>query len=209
MHPARPRKGLSLIELLIVLGILLILAGIAVENYLAASIRAQVSRVHSEFRTYATAIEMYRTDHNSIPRMAHHRFYGDPDFDYINGNGVAGVVTRVLSTPIAYMTTAHLVDPFMTRREDAPLDERLYTYQVHPVYIARNPRSQFWPKALEFYGEWRLGSVGPDQSFDHRFANSAQLPYDPTNGLISLGNIWYSPRNQGIMPPVPDLLGPH
>jgi prepilin-type N-terminal cleavage/methylation domain-containing protein len=202
------RRAFTLLELLIVLGIILILAGIAMENYVAASIRARISRVASDHRLLAGAIEMYRVDHNALPRMAS-RKYGDPTFDEIGGVAVSGVMSRALSTPVAYVTSAHLVDPFMVNRVDAPLDERLYTYQVIPEYIRWNPRSSFWPAAADFYGEWRLGGVGPDQVFDHKFANSSQLPYDPTNGLISLGNVWYSPKNPQTLPVIPTLLGEH
>lgn len=206
------RRAFTLLEVLIVIGILLILAGIATENYLAASIRAKVARVKTDHRALMTGIEAYRIDHNHPPRMAHRRF-GDASFDSIAGVTVSGVMSRALSTPTAYVTQAYLFDPFMTKRVDAPLDERLYTYQVIPLYVEWNPESTFWPAALQFYGDWRLGSVGPDQSFDHLFANSAQLPYDPTNGLITLGNIWSSQRG-GIdptnpMPPISLMLGEH
>jgi prepilin-type N-terminal cleavage/methylation domain-containing protein len=204
------RRGFTLIELMIVTGIILILAGIATENYLAASIRARVARVKSDHRTLMLGIESYRVDHNRTPRMAHQR-YNDPALDIINGVTVSGVMSSVLSTPVAYVTSAHLLDPFMAKQEGAPLDERLYTYQVIPQYVTWNPESTFWPAAANFYGDWRLGGVGPDQVFDHKFANSAQLPYDPTNGIISLGNIWTSQRggDSNAMPPVPQLLGVH
>jgi len=206
----KTRWGFTIIELLIVVGIILILAGIAVENYLAASIRAKVSRVKSDHRTLMTGIEAYSVDHNRPPRMAHPR-YGDPQFDEIDGVPVAGVMSIALSTPVAYVTSAHLLDPFMLKKTGAPLDERLYTYQVIGQYAEWNPDSDFWPRAEEFYGDWRLGGVGPDQVFDHQFANSAQLPYDPTNGLISLGNIWTSKvgNDENRMPPVPELVGEH
>ncbi len=203
------RRALTLIELLIVISIILILATIGIENYLLASVRSKVSRVKAEHRTLETAIETYNVDNNAYPRMAHAGFHDDPEFDYIGGVRVAGVMSKVLSTPVAYMENPFILDPFMDGIDSAPLDERLYTYQTIPVYIEKNPNSTFWPAALEFYGRWRLGSVGPDRVFDHGFANSAQLPYDPTNGTLSDGNIWTSPnRNRGI-PTVPTLLGRH
>lgn len=208
MNNSKRRPALTLIELLIVISILLILAGLAIENYTAASIRARVARAKSEHRLIMGAVEAYRVDHNAIPRMAH-RKYDDPAFDYINGVPVSGVLSNVLSTPVAYISSTLLFDPFMEKAEAAPLDERLYTYQVIPVYMEWNPESEFWPKAREFYGEWRLGSVGPDLIFDHGFANSAQLLYDPTNGLISMGNLWSSNKNPEALPAIPDLLGHH
>ncbi len=207
----KEHHAFTILELLIVVGIIAILAGIAMENFARASIRSKVTRVLSDHRTLRLGIESYRTDHNRLPRMAS-RNYGDPQFDQINGIPVSGVMSKVLSTPVAYVTNAYLFDPFMTNRPDAPLDERLYTYQDTQQYIVWNPDSTFWPQAVAYYGDWRLASVGPDQSFDHLFANSAQLPYDPTNGTISLGNIWtapgINPERPGL-PPIPDLLGAH
>ncbi|MEO8207057.1 MAG: prepilin-type N-terminal cleavage/methylation domain-containing protein [Chthoniobacterales bacterium] len=201
-------RGFTLIELFVVLGIMFILSGIALQNYSSASIRARVARVKAEHRILAQAIEVYRVDENALPRMAN-TFYHDPFFDTIYGIPVSGVMTHCLSTPVAYVTKAYLMDPFMEAKKDAPLDERFYTYQVIPAYIQKNPKSKFWPNALGYHGEWRIASVGPDLIFDHKFANSAQLPYDPTNGLISFGNIWTSQKNPVECPPVPLLLGKH
>lgn len=201
-------RGFTLIELLICVGIILILAGIAWENYVLASIRSKQSRVLADHRTIAGAIEAYHVDHNVYPRMAS-RHYDDPEYDMILGVPVSGVLSKSITTPVAYLSTMLMFDPFMLKDRDAPLDERLYTYQVISEYERWNPESEFWPAAREYYGEWRLGSVGPDQVFNHSFANSAQLVYDPTNGLISLGNIWTSHRQPAIAPGVPDLVGPH
>ncbi|MGF1573579.1 MAG: type II secretion system protein [Sumerlaeia bacterium] len=200
------RRAFTLVELLMVIGIITILAALAAENYLAAKIRANVTRVKSDFRTIAGAIELYRTDHNAYPRMADSSFYNDPAFDYIDGIPVRGVLTKSLTTPVTYMSNFKLIDPFMSARKDAALDEQLYTYQVIGEYVREEPESEFWPAAREYYGEWRLIGVGPDQTFGHGFANSAQLIYDPTNGLISFGNIFtshYNPETQ----PGSDLLG--
>ena len=202
------KPGFTLIELLISIGIILILAGIAWENYIVASIRSKNSRVLAEHRTIATAIESYHVDRNAYPRMAS-RQYGDRAFDFVMGVPVSGVLSKSITTPVAYLSTSLMFDPFMLKNADAPLDERLYTYQVISEYQRWNPESTFWPKAREYYGEWRLGSVGPDQVFDHSFINSAQLLYDPTNGLISLGNIWTSHNQPSTSPPVPDLVGEH
>ncbi len=201
--------GFTLIELLVVISVIALLAVIALDNFLAAQIRAKTARVRSDFRTIATAIETYRVDWNRAPRMAHFPIYQDPGFDVIDGIPVSGALSRSLSTPVAYLVSSVLFDPFLYGNPGLPLDERLYTYQHIPTYVTRNPESTFWPAAFDFYGDWRLASAGPDLTFDHGFANSAQLPYDPTNGIVSLGNIWHGQRGEVPMPSIPLLLGVH
>ncbi len=61
------KKAFTLIELLIVVAIIAILAAIAVPNFLEAQTRAKISRVQSDQRTYATALETYYIDNNSYP----------------------------------------------------------------------------------------------------------------------------------------------
>lgn len=204
------RKAFTIIELMMVMGILFLLTGLGINNYQSALTKAKVSRVKTEFRTYTTALEMYAIDHNQFARMAHFNFYGDPAFDLVNDIPVSGVISKSLTTPISYVATSNIIDPFMHNNLNAPLDEQLYTYQNIGEYLKKNPTSKFWPQALSFYGPWRLGSAGPDRTMSHGFANDFQLPYDPTNGSISLGNIWHSPKmSEFSMPPIPQLLGEH
>lgn len=204
------QTGFTLIELLIVVGILAMLSGLAAENYLAASTRAKVARVRADLRTYATAIEAYTVDRGQVPRMRNFRFYRDPCFDVLEGEHVHGILSQVLTTPVAYVHSVLALDPFMTVNKAASLSERLYTYQDIDAYAASDKSSKFWPAAAAYYGPWRMASVGPDQTFSHGFANSAQLPYDPTNGLISFGNIWAGQRLlPETLPPIPELLGSH
>ena len=61
------RSAFTLIELLIVVAIIAILAAIAVPNFLEAQVRSKVSRVKTDMRSLATAIEAYRLDHNVYP----------------------------------------------------------------------------------------------------------------------------------------------
>ena len=76
------KKGFTLIELLIVVAIIAILAAIAVPNFLEAQTRAKVSRVKSDLRTYATAIESYAVDNNRPPRESNnHLLPGDTVYD--------------------------------------------------------------------------------------------------------------------------------
>lgn len=107
---ARPRNAFTLIELLIVVAIIAILAAIAVPNFLEAQVRSKVSRVKSDLRTQATAIEAYAVDWNHLPR--------DNDSDLDRETAMSSVPFNEkangsvqLTTPVAYMTSI-LTDPF-------------------------------------------------------------------------------------------------
>ncbi|GEM_PF-627817 len=61
------RKGFTLIELMIVIAIIIILAAIAIPNYLRMTDRARRSRVAGDFTSVATALEAFSVDWGSYP----------------------------------------------------------------------------------------------------------------------------------------------
>ncbi len=208
----KKKKGFTLIELLIVVAIIAILALIAVPNFLEAQVRSKVSRVKSELRTLATGIEAYAADHNAVPKELNNTFYGDT----YNGVAVWGLLSPVITTPVAYITKFDFVDPFQAKDVGNPLDEQLYSYHdiKKRIDYYTGTTQEFWLGAREFYGNWRLVSVGPDKVYGHGFTRSAQLVYDPSNGTISLGNIIRGQKiSDSIQPPAGtgprDLIYPH
>jgi len=65
---ARNRKGFTLIELMIVVAIIIILAAIAIPNYLRMTRRAKIAAVQSDLKSIGTAIESYNTDWGTYPQ---------------------------------------------------------------------------------------------------------------------------------------------
>ena len=210
------RKGFTLIELLIVVAIIAILAAIAVPNFLEAQTRAKVSRGKSDLRTLATAIEAYTVDFNKPPPQSFSGGGTTPfgPISYGGGTGGTGTLTYALTTPVAYITNFLLLDPFVNLGDvNIPIDERLFTYQCASwVFDNRTAwTATITPGATDpfnermtrdefnsLYGRWRLISIAPDRNYYNKAIGapsnpappfSAGMPYDPTNGTVSVGNI--------------------
>lgn len=213
----RTVSGFTLIELLIVVAIIAILAAIAVPNFLEAQTRAKVSRVKADMRSLATAIESYVIDWNSYPLCnsfslpGRRTASGDVDPD--------DRVLERLSTPVAYMTSAFLPDPFFTDKVISistpaaipgatPFNE---TVQEAPQYrsilyvswdslgrtvVPANAGS--FNDGVRNGRSWVTASGGPDRTkvalggvlANFSAADTALLVYDPTNGTISFGEIY-------------------
>jgi prepilin-type N-terminal cleavage/methylation domain-containing protein len=190
------RKGFTLIELLIVVAIIAILAAIAIPNFLEAQVRAKVSRAKADMRTVTNAIESYFVDNNKYAPMTHVTGWAYP------GDTTDGYLRWNLTTPIAYITSAKLIDPF-GYQDKSRNDIEFYSYQVPKYYLAHNPGSAYWTKILEsYYGEWRMCSVGPDRTYsDRSIGNAPDRMYDPTNGTVSAGNIWRSQKYPEVPEP--------
>lgn len=198
------KNGFTLIELLIVVAIIAILAAIAIPNFLAAQIRAKVSRVKAEMQTVATALESYEVDNNRYPQIFHtppvgfNNGWDTPDFE-------PPYFYRLvpLSTPIAYITTIPFdvfnpgTDPWSANHGNVyayftsdPSDVGfLFGGGVFPTpsWYSENPNEA-----------WRLASYGPTLTFSPPVIFSGykeaqmgltEYDYDPTNGTVSPGFI--------------------
>jgi prepilin-type N-terminal cleavage/methylation domain-containing protein len=187
----RGSKGFTLIELLIVVAIIAILAAIAVPNFLEAQTRSKVSRVRADLRSIATALESYRVDNNKYPPTP------------FTAAGVIRVTSNLLSTPLAYISTANLLDPFVSANlgnfQYFPPSGVATTYAEDPLYpgeAAGDPiagRRYYYQSnrddrrsastqiallaAIPVEGEWVTGSFGPDRDRDLVTITSATPSY--------------------------------
>ncbi|MBM3334186.1 prepilin-type N-terminal cleavage/methylation domain-containing protein [Candidatus Sumerlaeota bacterium] len=188
------RSAFTLIELLIVVAIIAILAAIAVPNFLEAQVRAKVSRVKTDMRSIAVAIESYTVDWNRGP------------IGYNEGSELLKLwdaVTRHwafnrMTSPIAYLSSPAR-DPFavpVTVRDTAgnvtkSLDYYEYQHCEYWLTGTNVNRRIFASKGYV----WYLRSLGPDGVIGSPMltemvaAGNPNNVYDPSNGTVSNGEI--------------------
>jgi len=206
----RTRPAFTLIELLIVVAIIAILAAIAVPNFLEAQVRSKVSRVKADMRTVATALESYVVDNNVYP-PAWEAFTTGAVWGTFNTPPFHSRVPSLVTTPVAYLTSLP-EDPFRAVEPTAlgtgflgQFSKRFvyYNFRYNFVNVAPPPAQNTFAIASTIAGPWLLYSVGPDRDEWNRpdgltgglVAIRVYRDYDPTNGTISLGNIFRTPAN--------------
>ncbi|MEW6233909.1 MAG: prepilin-type N-terminal cleavage/methylation domain-containing protein [Candidatus Omnitrophota bacterium] len=191
----KEKTAFTLIELLIVVAIIGLLAAIAVPNFLNAQTRAKIARIEADFKTIATALEMYRLDNGAYISRANniswpYRFYP-------------------LTTPVSYLSQGRWPDPFAPMGARTPDGDPVnYAYESKGWKDSENPLGRAYPTfAKKFVNsphiwlhgreanyEWALISAGPD--FDLQADAGARAKpddlfffYDSSNGIKSAGDI--------------------
>lgn len=177
------RKGFTLIELLIVVAIIAILAAIAIPNFLEAQVRAKVSRVKTDTRSLALAVECYNADHTKYPPSpVVAQQWAD------TRNSAYSFIPNHVTTPIAYISSKDIKDVFALKTFD---DEHDRLFWQNCMWLHENYNAGGWDDPLfsnlyyPAYGAWKMGSLGPTADYD-----GGQNIYDPTNGTVSPGDIY-------------------
>ncbi len=140
------RHGFTLIELMVVIAIIIILAAIAIPNYLSMTRRANKSRIASDMATLATGLETFKTDWGSYPVVATPEAVSDPAnsiYAELAGTGASPAIINVTTATnsvgeaggIEYLkgaTLTSILDPLKA----SPPDPTAYT-DGH-IYYASN-----------------------------------------------------------------------
>ncbi len=188
------KQGFTLIELLIVVAIIAILAAIAVPNFLEAQARSKIAQTKANMKTIVLGIEMYELDHGRVltlwqrdtdPRRATMSFWLDTTLPI-------PTYGHYLTTPIAYLSSIPH-DYFMSRMMTNSMGIKGTRTSVMMHSKSRDlPAFVLW-SPWRWY--WSLESIGPNLMWwsDPALGNSIldAIFYDPTNGTISSGGIWY------------------
>ena len=176
----RTSKAFTLIELLIVVAIIGILAAIAVPNFLNAQMRAKLSRVQADFRTFGTSFKMYILDNNAYPP--------DP-----GGPCVDVIAYARLTTPVSYIASVGAFKDYFTSESAAGAVGAACAWNYYDYGMV--------PYITESGVGYVVISFGPDRDLDMGWnrasrdamksgdSSRATFLFDPTNGLASSGDI--------------------
>ena len=180
---------------------------------LEAQTRAKVSRVKSDMRTTALALEAYSVDYNSAVPQCHPFGIAGSEFGWDSSNPARPALNRApvlerLSTPVAYVTQASIRDPFnvdyrqsaataidLMASDPLPVPDsdaagRLnsYIYQSWGIFGTEGYRAEI--NSTIKGKQWVLHSAGPDSTYHNL---GGVLSADRTiDGPI---NMMYDPTN--------------
>ena len=188
----KKNRAFTLIELLIVVAIIAILAAIAVPNFLEAQVRSKVSRAKADIRSIANALESYAVDNR--------KYIPDGQvalnvYPFANGH-----INALLTTPIAYITSIDLFDPFVDKKtvvnDTYQVYKRFRYYNIKYRYYEILGNIPAYEDYSDIFGAWVMYCNGPDKMMGP-FSAETRLGtlwacteiYDPTNGTVSAGDV--------------------
>jgi len=196
-----------LIELLIVVAIIAILAAIAVPNFLEAQTRAKIARAKEDIRTMVTALETYHIDYNKyLPAITNSDLqqHNNATSPLATTNNPAYSVMKFLSTPVSYLSSIPREGPFKAFVGFGNPMETGYNYNggssyTDPVgsgYRDRGVAGGYFPKSYS-NTDYLIFAVGPSKIYSVKQNEGSirkpfYVPYDATNGTVSLGDIIYA-----------------
>jgi len=215
IQPFSGALGFSLIELLIVIGIIAVIAAIAVPNFMAARTRASVARLKADMASTAKAMEAYAVDHDAYPPISGQVRLTTPtayigsiprspflEPAFMTEGGARRWETLPGNAPTwKLVTDSNIYDPLPLGSDGEPANERADAEQAcannceDTVYIkyAVFPNGQGITASLldEYAGrsQWVLMSGGPDEDDETEEIVRGMRP------IGQLGVALYDPTN--------------
>jgi type II secretory pathway pseudopilin PulG len=191
----------NLFNILLFSIMLTLLTAAAVPNFLEAQYRQRMARVKADLPALAAGLEAYKIDFDKYPGDGTQYCWNYPAWPCNQYWYIPDSVT----TPVPYLSSTR-EDPF---REDVGMSVSFRRYRYWYVDMTwgtagtRSSESAYYAFLKSWYGSWRLGSSGPDGLFGPYYSTGSYpgtsypqlpLPYDPTNGIISNGDIEHAQK---------------
>jgi type II secretory pathway pseudopilin PulG len=176
------KPGLSIIELLLVAGVISILVAIAAPNYFDARVRAQVTQVRLDLNRVEGALLYYRIDKNRYPpspredplplrHLERGPWLSSPAFDLFKED----------APKLNPFKNPYLDYDFIDAREAQALAGQ-WMGKRSVAAVGEQPQR-------DVHQTWIVSSVGPAR-IRVPLGPSLPTPYDPTNGVVSAGKIY-------------------
>ena len=213
-------KAFTLIELLVVVAIIGILTTIAVPNFLNALLRAQIAKTNGDMDAMVKAMMAFRLDHNRFPYATDNigeSYVSDrvdpadaQEFFTFQINHTGQPVPH-LTSPVAYLSFPPL-DPFSTtptlpygyaggkdgyivtsfgpdRDQQEGINDFFHRGDIdEPSSFLRNANERFHASLINAFQGATERSSSPGNLLFYLVPRS----YNPSNGLLSNGDIWRS-----------------
>lgn len=179
------KPGLSIIELLLVAGIISILVTMAVPNYFDAKIRAEVTQVRLDLNRVEGALQYYHIDTNRYPPppavdnpVPLKHLENGP---WLSGRPAYDRFKEHAPNPMMFQNPPYLDYGFLDAKEAQGLSSP-WLGKRSTAAVTVYPRRD-GPQV------WIVSSVGPSRIMTP-LGSHLPIPYDPSNGVVSPGKIY-------------------